>query len=424
MRVTRKTTGGGIGAPGSCDTFSAISLQAAMSAPLIIITTILTIATLYAPQPLLPLFSSLFSTDSSHAALLLTVTFVPLSLAPLSYGYFLGNFSTVRLLRISLLALSISVLVFGLSSSFPLLLVMRFVQGLVIPAVLTSLMTYIAETAKRGQLQRLMSWYIASTITGGLLGRLLSGLSASYLGWRFFFLVLACALFICFTFLTRTSSRTTASTEKPDPKVIINIIRDPGFLFIYLIIFCTFFVFASIMNFVPFRLTEIYGSPSELLSGLIYTGYISGIGTALFSTRIITFFKSPSRSVTIGLSVFLAALGIMFLPSVGLLFVTMFIFCGAMFLVHTVCAGMANKRARKAKGMVNGLYVSFYYGGAVMGSYLPGLIYESYGWNFYLMTLITVSCIGLALSFSLKKKTDNGNGSNMNRVVGKLLNCG
>ncbi len=374
-----------------------------MGTPLIIITTILTVASLYAPQPLLPLFSSIFSKDSSQAALLVTFTLIPLSLAPISYGYFLGSFSTVRLLRVSLLALSISVLVFGLAASFPLLLVMRFFQGLIIPAVLTSLMTYISETAKRGQLQRLMSFYIAATIAGGSLGRLLSGLSASYLGWRFFFLVLSGASFICFIVLIRISSKTITTPEKPDIKAIIDTIRGQKFLNIFLIIFCTFFVFASIMNFIPFRLTEIYGTPSELLSGLIYTGYISGIGTALFSSRIISLFKTPPRTVSIGLSVLLAALTVMVIPSIGLLFITMFFFCGAMFLVHTVCAGMANKRAGKAKGMVNGLYVSFYYGGGVLGSYLPGLVYESFGWNYYILTLFIVAGGGLFLSFSLGK---------------------
>ena len=52
-----------------------------------------------------------------------------------------------------------------------------------------------------------------------------------------------------------------------------------------------------------------------------------------------------------------------------------------MFTVHSVLSGYVNHLARRRKGVVNGLYVSLYYAGGTLGSYLPVVIYEARGWN-------------------------------------------
>ncbi len=67
---------------------------------------------------------------------------------------------------------------------------LRLVQGLLIPAMLTSLMTYISQVTAKSDIARAMAWYIAATILGGFAGRAFSGLIASLLHWRFSFLFL------------------------------------------------------------------------------------------------------------------------------------------------------------------------------------------------------------------------------------------
>ena len=146
---------------------------------LIVVSTILAYFVLYSPQPLLPLFSRNLSVTETDAALFMTATLLPLSIAPLSYGYLLESVSSLKLLRFSMLLLSLSTMGFALADSFPLLVGLRLGHGLLLPAVFTSILSYVSAFAEGAQLQRIMSFFIASGIIGGYLGRVLAGLSAT-----------------------------------------------------------------------------------------------------------------------------------------------------------------------------------------------------------------------------------------------------
>ena len=52
-----------------------------------------------------------------------------------------------------------------------------------------------------------------------------------------------------------------------------------------------------------------------------------------------------------------------------------------MFFVHATAMGTMNKLASEHRAVANGLYISIYYAGAALGSFLPGLIYQEYGWG-------------------------------------------
>ena len=53
-----------------------------------------------------------------------------------------------------------------------------------------------------------------------------------------------------------------------------------------------------------------------------------------------------------------------------------------------------NKLAGGNKGVVNGLYVAFYYSGGAVGSSVPGFIYHGCGWASFLSALAAVALSG------------------------------
>lgn len=59
---------------------------------------ILVFYALYAPQPLLPVLAETFAVSESRAALLITVSLLPLALAPVAYGFLLQRLSARRVL--------------------------------------------------------------------------------------------------------------------------------------------------------------------------------------------------------------------------------------------------------------------------------------------------------------------------------------
>jgi len=340
----------------------------------ILFNTILALSVLYAPQPLLPVLSQQFEISREAAAALITVTFIPLALAPLAYGYLLETVSPVRVLKIAVPLLALTELLFAGMSSFPLLIFIRLIQGLLIPAILTSLMTYLSSRSSADTVQRIMAIYIAATIFGGFIGRAMSGLIANLFGWRFSFLALAVTLVIGFLTLFWLPETISLKGSRPRFGAIIETLRRPTFLPIYLSIFCLFLIFAAVMNFIPFRLTELSDQANELRIGLMYSGYMMGIVTSLGAPKIISWFSGELKTIRIGfICLGLTLIGLA-TNQLWLLFGMMFLFCGAMFLVHATASGLVNQLAgSEYRGLTNGLYVAFYY---AAGNYLPPLWLE------------------------------------------------
>ncbi len=376
-----------------------------MRPALMLVTTMCTTALLYAPQPLLPLFKEQFLLQETTAGLLISLTLAPIGIAPLCYGFFLESVSALKLLRISVLLLSLSGLIFAACHTFPFLLSARVLQGLIIPAVLTSIMTGISIYTPKEKLQRLMSFYIASTITGGVLGRLSAGFFTSFLSWRLFFVLLSAALFLCFIALCRIKDTQEKAAIRPKYKEIGKTLRNSTYRPLFLIVFCSFFVLAAVMNFIPFRVLQINSNASQLLLGTIYTGYIAGIFTAIFASKIIKSFKGEENSIIAGIIIMASSLLVLLTPNISVIFLTLFVLSASMFLIHTVDAYKVNQMADGKKGIVNGLYITSYYAGGTLGSYLPGLIYEKYGWSPFVVLLCCVLAVALLAIFSFKKRS-------------------
>ena len=367
----------------------------------VIYITILTFSAIYAPQPLLPVLAGQFDVSLDAAAALTTVVFFPLSIAPLVYGYILESFTPRQMLKVSVSLLAISEFFFMVGDSFSVLLGLRLFQGLLVPAILTALMTYVSSETEPGQVRRAMALYIASTIMGGFLGRFVSGIVATLFGWRYSFLVLGISLAVGFLLLGRLKPGRRPQTIKPKADLIVRILRQRSFLKIYVVVFCFFFVFAAIMNFLPFRVTELDPSASEMRIGFMYSGYVLGVFTAIYSVAISEWIGGAVKAMAIGLLVFGFALVGMVISEILVLFFFMFVFCGSLFLVHSTASGHINALATENKGMINGLYVAFYYCGGMFGSSLPGLVYRSFGWPTFILLLLAIAMFGLVTVLSL-----------------------
>jgi MFS transporter, YNFM family, putative membrane transport protein len=373
----------------------------------ILFATILALSALYAPQPLLPVIATQFLVSLEAAAALTTVTFIPLSIAPLAYGYLLEKMSALRLLRGAVLLLGLSEIAFFLAPSFAALLGLRLFQGLLIPAMLTALMTRLSLTTPAAALPRTMAWYVGATIVGGFLGRALSGLIASAMGWRAPFLLLAGSLLLCFFLLLRLPAEPPLTGARPTAGAALEILRRPLCRRVYLLVFCLFLVFAAIMNFIPFRLTEISDQASEWRIGLMYSGYLMGLLTALGAVTIGRRLGGEVRAMRLGLLVFAVALLGLAAGRVEALFLVMFLFCGAMFLVHATASGYVNRQAPERKGIVNGLYVSFYYAGGAIGSFVPGVIYRRFDWSAVILFLLAFALFALFAAWRLQNQENS-----------------
>ncbi|HQM92196.1 MAG TPA: MFS transporter, partial [Syntrophales bacterium] len=131
------------------------------------ITAVCVYASVYAPQPILPLLAGEYGLTTSGGALLMTAVLLPLSFAPLFYGLLLESQPAKRMLLIAIGILTLLQAAFGAAESYGLLIAARLLQGVCVPAILAALTSYLAYTVDREHIQRAMTWYVAANILGG-----------------------------------------------------------------------------------------------------------------------------------------------------------------------------------------------------------------------------------------------------------------
>ncbi|MBQ9725295.1 MAG: MFS transporter, partial [Neisseriaceae bacterium] len=177
--------------------------------------TILTMGVMYAPQPLQPYFENMLGISKTQASLFTTAILIPLSFSSIFYGYLLEKVSIRKLLITVFFIFSLTECLFASVSSYSYFISIRILQGFIVPAALTGIMTYISHTSIKDRIGRAIGAYIGMTIAGGFLGRFLAGLCTDIFGWRFFFYALSILLLIVAMILTKTLDEIQNTVVKP-----------------------------------------------------------------------------------------------------------------------------------------------------------------------------------------------------------------
>ncbi|WP_428027102.1 MFS transporter [Arcobacter sp.] len=347
---------------------------------IIIYNIVVILSVMYATQPLQPLLAKEFEVSIVKSSQFTAVIMLFLAIAPIIYGYILERVNAKRVLIIASVILAITNTFLSFSTSYEMFLTIRTIEAIVIPAILTSSMSILANIDKVN-VKLNMSIYVASTVFGGLVGRVFSGYIATYFGWQMVFLSLSFASLVGLFLITKLNYDVQAHLTKATIKDITHILKDKRFVVIYLLMFSIFFVFAGVLNILPFRLKELDSSTNESQIGLLYLGYGVGIVVSLFIHKIIKFFDKEMKTILFGIVIFLISTALYIVQNPFILFLNVFLFCLGMFIVHTVSTRIANSLKESQKSLTSGMYLSFYYIGGTVGSILPPMFYQVFGWN-------------------------------------------
>ena len=355
----------------------------------------LTLCILYATQPIGPVFEDELGISKTQATLFTTAIMIPLAFAGIFYGYLLEKIQIKIILVLAFLLLGISEIVFSLTHSYFLLLNIRGFQGLLIPAVLTGIMSYISQISSKDSVANAIGIYIGVTIIGGFMGRALSGFFTDIFGWRVFFFIIGCIAILASILLLKFSQNIKANYLKPHLIDIIHTLKTRHNLYIFLMIFGIFFTFQAMLNFIPFELAKISDNYSSSKAGMLYIGYLVGVLVAFNTKKIVAFLGGSIKAIISGIIILIIAIQIFRIESFWFIFGAMVVFCLGNFITHSIASGFINKMATSHKGISNGLYVSFYYFGGALGSFVPGFVYIPFGWGVMLSFISVVSFISL-----------------------------
>lgn len=355
-----------------------------------LIATVVSFSTLYIPQPMLPLLAAQFDVSAGEAGLLMTVAMLPLAFAPVFYGYFLQAVPAKLMLIVALVLLAINQCVFYFASEFWHLIGLRLLQGMLLPAIFTALMTYCATMVPSNLVRRAMGYYIGATILGGFSGRLMGGVFASSFDWRIAFVAMGVMQFLPLLLLLKVDTDADINFSRLDLKSTTRVLKDSNYVFMFLSLACVFFVFSGVLNNIPFHLQDIHPATTPFLISMLYLGYLVGVPVSFASESISRKLGGERKGLILGLVIH--AFGLLMLLFVAFegLVITMFFLATGFFLIHALLSGLANHLASEHKGVVNGLYVSVYYFSGAMGSWLPGYLYEGIGWSGMIIVLASI----------------------------------
>ncbi len=365
--------------------------------------TVCAFCTLYIPQPILPLLAAEYGVSLTEAALLISATLVPLSIAPLLYGYVTEAVSAQRVLLVSLLALAVNQALFVVVDSYWGLVTLRLLQGLLLPAIFTALMTYSASMANVERVRNAVSYYIAASILGGFAGRLTGGLAGQFLHWRWAFAFYAVLLLICWWLAMRLPSDAKSAATRIGLHAFRSVLTWPGYLYGFAGLLLAFSTYSSVLTLVPFRLKQLAPAISEVTISLVYVGYLMGIVVALLSTRLRARLHSDVNGILLGSGVSLVGIAGLLIADVAWVFVAMLAMSTGFFLVHAMLSAFLNHAAPHSRGVVNGLYLSFYYAGGALGAYLPAFVLRAQGWTTYVLVLCVCFSIGVVCLLGLRR---------------------
>jgi MFS transporter, YNFM family, putative membrane transport protein len=361
-----------------------------------------TFAAMYSPQPLLQSISIDLATDRAAAGLLLTVVILPLGIAPLLYGLFLNSVPLRPLLCAGMVCTCLSLRPPVFIDSYWLFLAMRFVQGLIAPAMLLSLMMYVSTHYSGTSMQRAMALYTAFTMIGSFSGRLICGYVASLYTWRgaLVLLALLCASAACASLLLHSEGKTKASHIAPSK--ILDILRQEDVRKIILCAPLCIFVHASVLNFIPFYMHDLDNSVSEFGISIIYHGSLLCAMLGIFSRYVVPLLGGEVRTVMVGLSLFVVFIPLLLLHSALILFISLLGMSAGFALVYTTMPGMVNRASTSEKSITNGVYLSAYYIFAASGTFFPMLLYSHYGLLPYVLCLLGVIFLALYFAFGAR----------------------
>ena len=352
---------------------------------------IITLSSIYIPQPILPLLALEFGTTAQNTSAITSITLLPMAFAPLFYGYFLENHQPKLILSLSLFVAGIFQILLAWCESLETFLLLRFIQSLFFPAILTTLLTILTRS-QSGSLQFTVSIYIASTIAGGLIGRMGGAYLTELFSWQICFILLGVSLTLggifSLSWIANQASKLTQFTFSQ----ILPLLGNKTSLVVLSSVFVMFFSFQAVLNTLPFYAKEMFPHISQNELGRLYLGYSIGIVVSLLANPIIKLCGGREKTIFLSLNLFALGLCVFLLHSLMWIYVGMFVMCFGSFIAHSVLNALNNSLNPKYKAASSGLYLSFYYTGGTLGSYLSSFVFELFGWQMLIISLaITLS---------------------------------
>ncbi|MCF6800061.1 MFS transporter [Priestia megaterium] len=379
-----------------------------------------TFAILWGSQPLLPEISREFQVLPATSSLVLSSTTIALAISMLISGSLSEVFGRKSIMTLSLALSSILSILTALSPDFHLLILTRVLQGVVLAGLPAVAMAYLGEEIEPKSLGMAMGLYISGNSIGGMSGRIIGGILTDYINWHAGLVgigIITLISSLIFWLLLPHSANFTPKKLmlKPLIKSLINHLKEPALICIFIIGFLVSSIFASLYNYIGFELIKPPYNLSQTLVGFIFIVYIVG---TFSSTWMGSLSDRHGRGKILYISLFILLTGscITLNTTIWIKILGIAVFTFGFFASHSIASGWVGKVSTHDKAQASSLYLFFYYGGSSINGTGSGLVYSNFGWNGLVILIATFSVLATGTAMCLVSITKKNQSTMIEKV--------
>jgi len=354
-----------------------------------------TFVNMWCTQSILPQIAAAFHVAQARTGLVVTAPLVATALVAPVIGAISDRFGRKRLILGAAVLLVVPTVLVADAQNLPTMVVLRFVQGLMLPFIFTVTIAYIGDETSGSATARLAGTYTSGAIFGGFSGRLITGLVTAAAGWRAGLLVVGAVTFGAAVIIAVAMPREQkfrplygfGRALRSFPLHLTN----GRLLATDAVGFGVLFSLVAVFTFINFRLSAApyFMGPAAL--GLIFVVYLGGVVMSPVAARLSARF---GRRVVMAVAgpVIVAGLGCTLAAPVWAIMVGLLLISSAIFVQQTLATAFVGAAAREGKSTAVGLYVTFYYVGGSCGGLAPAGVWHAYGWP---------GCVGLVAAMQV-----------------------
>ncbi len=342
-------------------------------------------ASMYAIQPLLPVFVDEFQISVSVSSLSMSFTIIGLIAGLIILGFLSDRMGRTQFIKISLLGAIFPFFIMPLTDSFIIFIILRFIQGFALAGLPAAALAYLHEEIEPKSAAFATALYISSNALGGMAGRVITGVVSDVMSWQVAFYGLAAfgGLILILTHFLLPHSKHFQPSRLPFSKDIEGFLfhlKDPQLLLVFGLGIVLQMSFTGVWTYLPFYLQ---GEPF-LLSLHTISYFFLAYGLGVIGSPLAGWLSSfiGLEKVRIGGMITLG-IGILFTlhNALPIIVVGLCITCLGFFTAHSLTASSVSETVTHHKGSASSLYLVSYYIGVTLGSSALAPIWENFHWK-------------------------------------------
>lgn len=360
----------------------------------------------YSVQAILPVLVHDFAVSEAVVGFAVGVTVLAIALLSPFVGILSDGIGRKIIIVPAIIGLALPTLALSWVPDMGLFNVMRFLQGVFVPAMTVVLLAYIAEEFPQN-VAAMTATYVAGTVLGGFLGRFVLGYLNDYVGWRVGFLVMGSITLVGALVVALFLPNSRAFIKNTNQSVFSQFwmhCQNRQLLLLCFLGGCVLFSLVGVFTFVNLHLSKPpYMLSSSQLANLFAIYLIGMVITPLSAHLIVRYGSQATLFLAIGLSMLGAILTLM--QAFWGIVLGLALVSTGVFITQTATISKLSTIVHSARSLANGMYYGGYYLGGMMGSWVCGLVFVRYQWVGVVLVIVLVQMAALSLVYLVSKIT-------------------